>query len=632
VLAAALGLRLLAAVGVWSAGSEAVAAEPPACAAPVLQAGQEQAVSRMVTPAPASGWSAGDTRVLGERIVTELRRGETRLVYVLAPRPRDPSPPATPLRTVHFAISMVLPCLRPPDAIGLGSLGGLDRGAKPSAVCPLAAEELDAADLALVAAIRAGEAAVRWICPATETPETPLTLGLRQMDEALRLADPAAAQRALDAAMRAQPPETLGIPARVDLGMALLRVGRHTEAAAHLQAALAKDKALPLPESATNISPEAEAGLPGDLGVAVRWARMAAAKAALGDAPGGRALLEGCWQRLGECDATPLAAALELVGPPGAAEALLDAWLARSPRPSPAQFRARIGLASRRNDSRAELATAEAATKAWPADLGLRDALATACFRAGQHERAVRLFESIFRQDPSYLGVLGRLSGVFNDMGRVDDLHYKATPDSKAPSDWLRLKQEMQARAARDPADHVARFLHAVSLFYEGSFEASLVEMAKVEPYAPREGRVFIYQAMAHLWLGRPQQAEMLLQKALAANPHDPDVYYCQSQVVRRRDPKLAAVALERYIALSAAPGALQFPKKTERVREELALLQQGRLPPDWDRPGHSQGPVPEASKPKVPWQSLAAGLAVLGGLTWLVRRRLRPSTPTRNP
>ena len=44
-----------------------------------------------------------------------------------------------------------------------------------------------------------------------------------------------------------------------------------------------------------------------------------------------------------------------------------------------------------------------------------------------------------------------------------------------------------------------------------------------------------------------------------SSDPHDPDVYYCLSQVVRKRDIPAAITALERYVALSSAPGFHAF-------------------------------------------------------------------------
>lgn len=586
------------------------------CDQPVLAPGQEARIERLVTPTPLpAGVSPGDTRILADRLVTEWKVDGVVWRWVLSPV--TPTTPPQALRTARLALQRAFPCPEHGEVPAAGQAplptgAQADAGgATPDGACPVPPQRRKAIDEALLAAVRAGEADLVWTCPQPATDDAGIGRALRQMDARLAVADPQGAARELDALLARLDRSRLPLSAHLDLGLALQRLGRQEAARAELQAAVqAAEK---------------------NTDVHVRE-RLAAAKALLGDALGGVVELERCWQEVaGEasCQALPLASALERLGKRKEAADLLDRQLQRSDKPRPEWFAARIGLASRMDDAKAEMKTAEAAVRAWPEDLALQDALATACFRSGQHQRAIRVFEGVLKKDPRHPHVLGRLSGVFNDMGRVEDEAAKAGKLVQ-PSEWARLKAELKDRAARDPQDTVAQFLHGVALFYDGRFEDALAQMRRVEPLAPQEGRVYVYQAMAHLWLGRRDEAERVVAKAIAANPMDPDVYYCESQIVRTVDLPRAIRGLERYVALASAPGALQFEHKTHRVEEELALLRKGVLPPLWDRPGHyadhEAGPPP----PRWPW--LAPGGAALGllgllgvaGLAALVVRRRR--------
>jgi tetratricopeptide (TPR) repeat protein len=440
---------------------------------------------------------------------------------------------------------------------------------------------------------------------------------LQAADTRLAVAQPEEARReVLEAAAALWPPKPGANPAlAADVALLLAKVGASGEAA-RWAGWLARE----LPQDATS-TPSPPASLE-----PAAWSRVAAVLALQPDtrAAGGESL-DRCFARHGSaCDPIPLADALELAGDPSAAAALLDRHLA-APHATPALYRARIGLASRRDDAAAETRVAEAAVARFPDDLGLQDALGTARFRAGRHEDAIAVFEALHRRDPARKDVLGKLAGVLGDLGRVDDEAAKAGRPS--PGAFQRVRAGFQQRAASDPGDTVAQFVAAVSVFYDGRFEEALRLLAAVEAKVPNEGRVHIYTGMAHLWLGREEQAARAIQRAMEVNPHDPDVYYCQSQVLRLHDLPAAAKALERYVALAASPGALQFPHKTARVRQELAMLRAGQLPPLWDKPGH----FAQAESADNPWLRLrmlgwlglgliVAGVAFAG---WRRSRRL---------
>lgn len=607
-----------------------------ACANPSLPPGQEKVVSELCDPGDAGaklGLVVGDIRILRQHVAAQWTGpAGVRWVYLVGRSDGSHKGP----RSAALQAQVIAPCQgHGPVAAELAREIGqfVDLASTATASCPA---DLARVDAAWFAALQAREATLRWRCgadlPAEGRMPTP-TVGerLREVDAALQVGDKAKAE-ALLARLAATKVDNLDLMARLDLGLALHRRGRAEAGAAILRAALAQfDGAWELALAATASAAEA--------GIALQAERAAAAHADLGEVSRGEAILRACWQRFGDaigqpgCTALALADALEAAGKPDAAQGWLEQQLSRSTAPPPAWFAARIGLASRRDDARNELRVALAAVKAWPDDLAMQDALAAAYFRSGRHLDAVRVLEAIFAKNPRHRGVLGRLSGVVNDWGRVDPAI------AGQVSGWQTLRDEMQRRAAADANDTVAQFLHGVSLFYDAKFDEALRQMQAVEPKVHNEGRVYIYQAMAHLWLGRPAEARALADKAVVANPQDPDVYYCQSQVLRATDKPAAAAALERYMALELAAGSLHFAKKTKRVEQELALLRKGELPPLWDKPGHFDDedvdppsaptatadrarPVGPRADRTLMWLLIAAGaLAFIGGGTWLTRK-----------
>jgi tetratricopeptide (TPR) repeat protein len=169
---------------------------------------------------------------------------------------------------------------------------------------------------------------------------------------------------------------------------------------------------------------------------------------------------------------------------------------------------------------------------------------------------------------------------------------------------------------ARDPEDPVARFLHAVAVFYDARFAEAIPLFQQLEPRLPHEARVQIYLAMAHYWQGHVADAQRHARRAVEQGPLDPDVYYVRSKVHQDEDRAAAIRDLQRYIDLAEAPGSITFADKTARIRAELAALQRGERPPDWDRPGFDGDRQEQLTR----WLSL--GLAVVIGVAVLWRRR----------
>ncbi len=607
------------------------AAPALSCPQPILAPGQEAQVVRLFAPPANLPAVRADAIVIaGGRIAgTWLVQGKSleRRVYLLTPRTDKTGEPG--LLTKKFRIQLALPCWTygPVAAVDEPTLRGLQLAAAATATCQ-AQPELDQA---LQLAVLASEDAVQLSCPATAARAADVAKLLGDFAATSQVGDREAGQKLLHA-LENLDASHLDLATRFDLGLALVRHGRRELGDKTLRPALSEWRGQ-TSGGATDLAQRQ---------TAVHTAERAAAAAAWLESPQkAEQVLRDCWQRYpessegsGSCLAMPLSDALLASGHGTLAAAILDEQLKRTAKPPTTWFSAGISLASRQDDSRVELAIANAAVQAWPDDLALHDALATACFRAGEHLKAVRELEGIFKKNPDYQGVLGRLSGIVDDWGRVDP------PREGQTSGWQQLRDEMRARAAKDSSDTVAQFLFGVSLFDEGKFEQALVQMKLVEPRVKNEGRVYTYQALVQLWLGHPDEAQKLADKAVLANPRDPDVYYCQSQALRQHDKLAAAAMLQRYLDVEGQSGALHFSNKAKRVQAEMALLKKGELPPLWVKSGHDDDGEPDrpAGLPgqasvtagrgnrslNPPWQTWlwvgALAALVIGGGTWLTR------------
>ena len=430
---------------------------------------------------------------------------------------------------------------------------------------------------------------------------------MRDIDRLLSVADKAAADRRMNALLAGLGDTKLAVHERIDMAGVLQRLGRDEAATLQLKVAV------------QGWQGQDKEGQGNDV---VVLERVAAAQIALGQVERGLALLETCPDRakVDACSPLPAAGALEQAGRPDDAAALLDAAVADGKIGGTALHLARIGLASRMEAGPKELAAAKAAVEQHGDDAELLNALACAQFRAGEFEEAIASFERVYRKDPAFPGTLARLSGAFNQMAG------QAGGDGHPVARWTKLRATMETRAKSDPQDVVAMFMLGVAQYYDGELEAAIASMKQVEPQVPNEARVYIYQGMGHHWLGRKEQAERLILKARKANPHDSDVYYCYSQVFHQQDRVGAIQNLKRYIAMSSAPGALQFEKKTDRVRQELALLEKGENLPDWDRPARTPvNSVPGERGGGQGWQILLWALGLLAlALAFMAWRRRR--------
>ena len=481
----------------------------------------------------------------GEAIDVTLSTGGKELLFVL--RPRYGAPIAN--EPVRFSVT----------------------APEPTAEMP--ATDVARVRAALVARLNAREGDFRW-------QEVRARTTLHEADpkwdaEVARIADllpehQAEAVTGLDALRQRRPAEKMNAFQAWDLGLLLLRIGEKEAANGYFRRVVA------VLEDARRKGP-----VPSPV-----WERGAAAHVALGDAAAGRADLAACVQlksgEKGSCTTWHMASLAEARGDIKEASALYDEALGDGTTASVTQLIRRAALAARAGDGAAELTWARRAFDQFSKEAQALETLASAEFRAGHFEAAVRHYDALFQLAPTRPGVLAHLSGAFN---RFEGAVRTGGGDAAAVT---RLREEMAARAAQ--GDVVGRFVEAVAAFYEGRFDAAVPAFHALEQDVPGEARLYIYQAMAHHWQGHAELAEPLALKAVAVGPDDPDVWYCRSQIFRSKNRPQAIGDLKRYMALSEQPGAIHFTDKTERIRKELAMLEAGEMPPDWDRPRASVG------------------------------------------
>ena len=110
-----------------------------------------------------------------------------------------------------------------------------------------------------------------------------------------------------------------------------------------------------------------------------------------------------------------------------------------------------------------------------------------------------------------------------------------------------KMEHWLAASTAR-PDDAVAAFFSGVLLHYEKAWQRSNDLLARAEVELPSEPRLHIYRAMNLYNLGRFDAAVISITRAEALEVQDPDVFYCQGEIFRDRDPERARRALERML------------------------------------------------------------------------------------
>jgi tetratricopeptide (TPR) repeat protein/lysophospholipase L1-like esterase len=249
-------------------------------------------------------------------------------------------------------------------------------------------------------------------------------------------------------------------------------------------------------------------------------------------------------------------------------------------------------------------------------------------YRDRRFEEALSAFLALAREDPGH-GVLGMvvaaLASTHPPRWRTE--RWMAEADAQA-SDVLR--QFVAGVAAHYYAHQSGRDAEEKKAFYE----AALKYLTRARGAYHFEPRLWIYLAVSNFRLGRQEEAERLIERAVALGGDDPDAYYCRAEIFHRKDPRRSLADIDRYLAdmrRNAERGAVVSRSKEERVlrmRATLDRVVRGEASPrDLFDDAREE---PPAGRPSfVPIAVAAAGglVALLAGvLWWRRRRRVRPS------
>jgi len=187
---------------------------------------------------------------------------------------------------------------------------------------------------------------------------------------------------------------------------------------------------------------------------------------------------------------------------------------------------------------------------------------ATALRGLKRYDEARDLIEPIVRANPQTSGALAMLTNLYNlTMTKEDVFH------------------DLRKRYLANPDDLISHYLAGVMGHYLGRHKDCVEILETLVDKMPSEPRVSMYAAVSAYFIGQQEKAERLIAKSHAiAGAMDPDVFYCRSIIVRKKDIKMAIRDLERF--LTVARFGWHSDGKIERVQGELAQLKKGIIPP----------------------------------------------------
>lgn len=195
-------------------------------------------------------------------------------------------------------------------------------------------------------------------------------------------------------------------------------------------------------------------------------------------------------------------------------------------------------------------------------------ALAHRLYREQRHAEAVAICTELARERPEWGGVLGmlvaNLAPTQPDAARVAEL--VAAADA-APDDVL--AQFMAGVGAHYSAHYKARTVDEKKALYR----TALTYLERTRPHFDFEPRVFIYLAVSHFRLGHQEEAERLIEQAIALGRKDPDAFYCRAEIFQHKDPQRALKDLDTYIEMTTGPEYVtqgDKPQRVQRLKEKI--------------------------------------------------------------
>jgi tetratricopeptide (TPR) repeat protein len=536
-------------------------------AARVLGPEAAPAIERMLSaagPEIAPGCSLGDIGIEATRIALKVQCAGAALTFGIAARGRGQ--PASDDATAVFVIS-----------------GG-------SVSQPAVKAEL-------LRRVRAGEAGIPWqrVRAQRGSSAGSFAAGLNDAQRACAVGDRETARRHLNNALAARPLTALEPHELLDVALLAGEASAATlqgDAAAMLKRALAKAGRSAGDGKATFAPLEPAAlALAGAVTEAVDRGLVCARRS---ERP---------------CDVVPLVRTLAATHHYEEAARVLDLGPLTAPGTPPRELlKLRFGLASALRNADAELALGLRWQQAFPDDPRGPDLVATGLARMGRHREAIELLHDLYRRHPERDIVLGRIAGLVNFLTEA------AGTDATLKADLAHVEARMHD-LAHDPTDVVARFIVATRAYYAGRLDEAVPLLEALQQSGNRDPRLPLYLAMAHYWLGHHAEAVKLIQHAVDIGPSDPDVFYCRSQIVRRWNLPLAIADLKRYESMTSQPWSIGPVRKSQRVKAELAYLERGELPPDWDKPGPERAKFePETQAGTPVSQAVREGTVALPG------------------
>lgn len=229
------------------------------------------------------------------------------------------------------------------------------------------------------------------------------------------------------------------------------------------------------------------------------------------------------------------------------------------------------------------LAIALAAALSIPAARAADSEAADAAFAAGDHERALALYDEVLASSPDDLHALVRTGKLLSWAGRyedaiarydralaVDPRHFEAALERAKVLSWSKrfgeAAESFRILLRRDPEHREARLGLARSLSWGGRQRSARAEYEKILAARPSDADALLGLAQTHAWADDADGAEGALDALDRVRPDDPDAAALRASIRRGRLPWIL-VGVDRVddtddnaITTPRVEGGLGFP------------------------------------------------------------------------